>query len=104
MTEEEKRVKVIQHKRKMTGYFIKMLLSLIAVPVTFRLALDAEGIFFVLSFVMMFVGIIVALCFKMLHFGMLYCPLCGASFNNYSSWFTRTMPYTCPHCGEKLYY
>ena len=103
MNDEEKRLKVIKHNAKRPGYFIKMIISLVAVPGFFSLSINTDGIISVLSMVMRFVSVMVATCFKALHMGMLYCPLCGASFG-YGSWFTRTMPYTCPHCNERLNY
>lgn len=104
MTDEEKRAKIVKHNAKRTGYFIKMLVALASIPVSFWRTINTDGLVSILFFVMVLISVMVVLCFKMLHMGMLYCPLCGVSFNNYGSWFTQTMPYTCPHCDEKLYY
>lgn len=102
MTEQEKRAKIEKHIAKRNGYFIKMLISIVMLPVSFKVA-ELDGLGIVFGFVIMFLSMIVAMCFKALHQGMLYCPLCGTSFG-YGSWMTGSMPYRCPHCGEKLSY
>ena len=103
MSNEENRKKVIKHNAKRNGYFIKMLLCLAMIMIFFKLSIETEGIIMILCFVMVIVSSISALCFRMLHLGMLYCPICNTTFG-YSSWFTRTMPYSCPQCGERLNY
>ena len=103
MTDEEKRIKIIKHKAKQTGYFIKMIVSLICVIVCFNLSVNTDGVISVLFIALVFICIFMAFIFKMLHQGMLYCPLCGASFG-YGSWMSGSMPLTCPHCKENLYY
>ena len=102
MTEQEKRQKVIKHKAKMNSYFLCMILSII-VTVLIVYSTPSDGIFFIFQFVMVMICPMVALCFKILHQGMLYCPFRGSTFG-YGSWMTATMPYTCPHCGERLNY
>jgi DNA-directed RNA polymerase subunit RPC12/RpoP len=102
MNEEEKRMKVIKHNAKRQGYFIKMIISLIMIFVFIYLEPKSD-LMFVLCFVMMLICGMAAMCFKALHQGMLYCPLCGTSFG-YGSWLSGTMPTRCPHCGENLYY
>ena len=97
-----KRMKVIKHNAKRQGYFIKMIISLIMIFVFIYLEPKSD-LMFVLCFVMMLICGMAAMCFKALHQGMLYCPLCGTSFG-YGSWMSGTMPTRCPHCGENLYY
>ena len=101
MTEQEKRTKVKNHNAKRRGYLIKMLLSLGMIMVFFKLAIETDEIVSVLCFVMMLVSGMVVLCFKMLHQSTLFCPLCGKRFG-YINWMTRSMPYRCPRCGEKM--
>ncbi len=102
MTEQEKRAKVIKHNAKRMGYFIKILISIGLMFASVKL-IDLDGLGFVFAFVLMLVCGMVAMCFKALHQGMLYCPLCGTSFG-YGRWMTGSMLYRCPHCGEKLSY
>ena len=101
--EEEKRIKVIKHNAQRTGYFIKMIISLVCVPVVFNFAINTDGLVSILLIVILFICVFTAFIFKTLHRGMLYCPLCGTAFG-YGSWMTGTMPHTCPHCNENLYY
>ena len=103
MTEQEKREKAKKHSAKRTGYIIKMLIAIVVAGLFFKLSLETDDIVMILCFVCFLVSGIVALCFKMLHLGTIFCPLCGKTFG-YSSWYTRTMPYRCPYCGERLTY
>lgn len=104
MTEQEKREKVVKHIAKRNGYIIKLLIAIVVCMVFFKLALDADNsLVSILCFTGFLVSGMAVMCFKVLHQGMLYCPLCGTSFG-YGSWMTGTMPYRCPHCGEKLSY
>ena len=103
MADEEKIARVIKHKARRMGYFVKMTGSLLCILPLFRLRTTTEGVLSVLCIVAAFICMMVAFIFKTLHQGMLYCPLCGAAFG-YGSWMTGSMPYVCPHCGEKLNY
>ena len=102
MTEKEKRAKVVKHNAKRMGYFYKMLISIGLMFASIKLS-DLDGLGFIFAFVLMLVCGMAAMCFKALHQGMLYCPLCGKTFG-YVAWYMQTMPYRCPHCGEKLSY
>ena len=103
MTEQEKREKVKKHNAKRAGHIVKMLIAIAAAMMFFKLTHETDDIVSIMCFVMMLVSCMAALCFKMLHLGMTHCPLCGKTFG-YAAWYTRSMPYRCPHCGEKLSY
>ena len=103
MTEQEKREKVKKHNAKRAGHIVKMLIAIAAAMMFFKLALETDDIVSIMCFVMMLVSVMAALCFKMLYTSTVYCPLCGKRFG-YSNQLMATMPYRCPHCGEKLSY
>ena len=100
-TEEEKRIRIADHKRKRNGYLIKMLVAIVFIPLFFLAGINCEGIISIIFIVSAFISVMAAFIFRMMYTGMMYCPLCGASFLT-GIRFNDFMPFVCPHCNEKL--